>query len=66
MGYVGSTLTQYLKKKYPNIKLIGYDTSFFAHSLTGADFIDINSGVEAEPGEKTITLIEEIISLIHK
>jgi nucleoside-diphosphate-sugar epimerase len=39
MGYVGSTLTQYLKKKYPNVKLIGYDTSFFAHSLTGADFI---------------------------
>ena len=28
MGYVGSTLTQYLKKKYPNVKLIGYDTSF--------------------------------------
>jgi len=37
-----------------------------AIDLTGADFIDINSGVEAEPGEKTITLIEEIISLIHK
>jgi len=39
MGYVGSVLTQYLKKKYPKIQLIGYDTSFFGHSLTGADFI---------------------------
>ncbi len=39
MGYVGSTLTQYLKKVYPNIKLIGYDTSFFGHSLTGAEFV---------------------------
>ena len=34
--------------------------------LTGADFVDINSGVEVEPGEKTISLLEEIISLIHK
>ncbi len=33
--------------------------------LTGADFIDINSGVELKTGEKTISLIEEIISLIH-
>ena len=39
MGYVGSVLTQYLKKKYPNIILIGYDTSFFGHSLTGTNFI---------------------------
>ena len=35
-------------------------------SLTGADFIDINSGVEVESGEKTISLIEEIISLIRQ
>ena len=39
MGYVGSILTQYLKKKYPTIQLIGYDTSFFGHSLTGTNFI---------------------------
>ncbi len=37
-----------------------------AIDLTGADFVDINSGVEVEPGEKTISLLEEIISLIHK
>ena len=39
MGYVGTILTQYLKKEYPEIELIGYDTSFFGHSLTGVDFI---------------------------
>ena len=37
-----------------------------AIDLTGADFVDINSGVEVGPGEKTISLLEEIISLIHK
>ena len=39
MGYVGSVLTSYLKKNYKNIEIIGYDTGFFGHSLTGADFI---------------------------
>ena len=36
-----------------------------AINLTGANFVDINSGVEIEKGEKSITLIEEIVSLIH-
>jgi len=39
MGYVGSALTKYLNKTYSNIKIIGFDTGFFAHSLTGSDFI---------------------------
>lgn len=39
MGYVGSILTQYLKKKYPEIQLIGYDAGYFGHSLTGTNFI---------------------------
>jgi len=37
-----------------------------ALDLTKADFIDINSGAEVMPGEKTISLIEEIISLIRQ
>lgn len=38
MGYVGSVLTHYLKKTNPSIELIGFDTGFFAHSLTGSNF----------------------------
>ncbi len=33
--------------------------------LTGADFVDINSGVEEQPGEKSLTLIDGIISSIY-
>ena len=36
-----------------------------AISLTGADFVDINSGVEEQPGEKSLTLIDGIISSIY-
>jgi nucleoside-diphosphate-sugar epimerase len=36
MGYVGSVVVKYLKKANPNIKIIGYDSGYFAHCLTGA------------------------------
>ena len=36
-----------------------------AINLTGADFVDINSGVEEQPGEKNLTLIDGIISSIY-
>lgn len=36
MGYVGPVFIEYLKNSYPFIKIIGYDTGFFAHSLTNA------------------------------
>ena len=39
MGYVGSVLTKYLKKNYPKIFLIGYDSSFFGHSLLSDSYL---------------------------
>ncbi len=36
-----------------------------AINLTGTDFVDINSGVEEQPGEKSLTLIDGIISSIY-
>ena len=36
-----------------------------AINLTGADFVDINSGVEEQLGEKSLTLIDDIISSIY-
>jgi nucleoside-diphosphate-sugar epimerase len=29
LGYIGTELSRYLKKKYPNYGIIGYDTAFF-------------------------------------
>src|SRR4029079_12290591 len=36
MGYVGPLLTRHLRQKFPDAELIGFDTAFFAHNLTGA------------------------------
>jgi nucleoside-diphosphate-sugar epimerase len=36
MGYVGPTLIRHLRNQFPDSKLIGFDSGFFAHNLTGA------------------------------
>lgn len=37
MGYVGPALARFLKNQFPDVSLIGYDSGFFGHSLTGAE-----------------------------
>ena len=39
MGYVGSVLVRHLREVMPDAFLIGYDSGFFAHCLTGASFL---------------------------
>lgn len=39
MGYVGPTLVRFLRAQFPDVELIGFDTGFFAHSLTGAQVL---------------------------
>jgi len=36
MGYVGPVLGAHLRARYPDVYLIGFDTSYFAHCLTSA------------------------------
>ena len=54
-------------KKLPYILSGGLNVTNIkkAISLTGANFVDINSGVEEQPGEKSLTLIDGIISSIY-
>lgn len=35
MGYVGPVLIRHLRERFPTAELIGFDTGFFAHTLTG-------------------------------
>jgi nucleoside-diphosphate-sugar epimerase len=36
MGYVGPVVVRHLRNRFPHAELIGYDSGFFAHNLTGA------------------------------
>ncbi len=37
LGYVGPVLTQHLRTTWPDAELLGFDTGYFAHCLTGVD-----------------------------
>jgi nucleoside-diphosphate-sugar epimerase len=39
MGYIGPILTSHLRKVMPSVYLIGYDSGFFGHCLTGAEHL---------------------------
>jgi nucleoside-diphosphate-sugar epimerase len=39
MGYVGSVVTQHLRKTYPTATLVGFDTGFFSSCLTDAAYL---------------------------
>jgi len=39
MGYVGPVLTKYLRDRLGDAELIGFDTGYFGHSLTGAGLL---------------------------
>ena len=38
LGYVGPVLSEYLKKKYPEKKIIGYDLGLFANLVRGVNY----------------------------
>ncbi|MBM3876695.1 MAG: SDR family oxidoreductase [Verrucomicrobia bacterium] len=39
LGYIGPVVVRHLRKVWPAAELIGFDTGYFAHSLTGASFL---------------------------
>lgn len=39
MGYVGPVLVRYLRNRYPNIRIIGHDSGFFGHCMTGSEIL---------------------------
>ena len=39
MGYVGPVVTRFLRENLVDAELIGFDTAYFAHSLTGASLL---------------------------
>ena len=38
LGYVGPVVSEYLKKKYPERKIIGYDLGLFANQIRGVNY----------------------------
>ena len=68
LGYVGSVLTQYLKKSIPDIKIIGYDAGFYSHSLTNIDFMPehgISAQYFGDIRDIEQSMLQDIDAVIH-
>jgi len=68
MGYVGSMLNTILLKYYPDIEIIGYDTSFFGHAIQGASVIPEHGMIKQYFGDVRdfdSSLFEGVDSVIH-
>ncbi|WP_027527904.1 NAD(P)-dependent oxidoreductase [Bradyrhizobium sp. Ec3.3] len=68
MGYVGSVLTRFLKSKDPGIEIMGYDSGFFGHCLTGAESIPeacLTRQYIGDVRELTPAILDEADAVVH-
>lgn len=68
LGYVGPVLSEYLKKKYPEKKIIGYDLGLFANLVRGVNynpdlFLDIQYIADVRAFDENI--LKDVDHVIH-
>ena len=68
MGYVGPVLTRFLRDRLKDAELIGFDTAYFGHSLTGAGLLpealldrQVFGDIREFPGE----LLDGVDAVVH-
>ena len=68
MGYVGPVLTRYLRDTLKDAELIGFDTAFFGHSLTGAGLLPealLDRQVFGDIREFPADLLDGVDAVVH-
>lgn len=68
MGYVGPVLTRFLRDKLSDSELIGFDSAFFGHSLTGAGLLPealLDRQVFGDIREFPAELLDGVDAIVH-
>jgi len=68
MGYVGSSLVRYLKKNNEDINIVGFDTGFFAHSITGSSDVPeryLSSQIFGDTREFPDEILKGVDAVVH-
>jgi nucleoside-diphosphate-sugar epimerase len=68
MGYIGPVLVDYLCAQHPGIKIVGYDTAFFGHSLVNAEYLPearIYAQYFGDTREIPRGLFEDVDAVVH-
>ena len=68
MGYVGTVLVRFLRENLVDAELIGFDTAYFAHSLTGAGVLPealLDRQVFGDIREFPPELLDDVDAVVH-
>ena len=68
MGYVGPVLTKFLRDRLQDAELIGFDTAYFGHSLTGAGLLPealLDRQVFGDIREFPAGLLDGVDAVVH-
>jgi nucleoside-diphosphate-sugar epimerase len=68
MGYVGPVLTRFLRERLSDAVLIGFETGFFGHCLTGAGLLPealLNRQVFGDIRELPADLLDRVDAVVH-
>ncbi len=68
MGYVGPVLTRFLRRTLTDLELIGFDSAFFGHSLTGAGLLPealLNQQAFGDIREFPAELLDGVDAVVH-
>lgn len=68
MGYVGTTVSAYLRREFPNSRIIGFDTGFFASSILGDHKFpetNLNNQYFGDIRDFPIEILSDVDSVIH-
>lgn len=68
MGYVGPVLTRFLRESLIDAELIGFDTGYFAHSLTGGNLLPealLDRQVFGDIREFRAELVDGVDAVVH-
>jgi nucleoside-diphosphate-sugar epimerase len=68
MGYIGPCVTDQLKSSYPDSTIIGYDTGYFAHCITGAPVLPetrLDVQYFSDMRDISADVLEDVYAVIH-
>jgi nucleoside-diphosphate-sugar epimerase len=68
MGYIGPVLTRFLRSNLNDAELIGFDTAYFGHSLTGASLLPealLDQQVFGDIREFPAELLDGVGAVVH-
>lgn len=68
MGYIGPCVVQRLRTSYPEAKIIGLDTGFFANCLTNSEILPecrVNMQYFEDVRKVSVDLLKDIDAIIH-